>query len=106
MAPIAGSVQVVVPQPLWNRALYHSHYSAVESSLAQQRMYDFMQSELYWPHTACDVYTTVSSCSAYARSRTEPSLSRQVQLDLTSSPLKFIVIDSLTPLPATPYCRG
>lgn len=61
-------------------------------------MYDTMQREVYYPHWAHLVYTTVSDWRKLACNRANTMQRRQLELLLASSQLGFVTMDILGPL--------
>lgn len=98
---IDGVFEVLLPQPPWNRLLYHSHYPVMAGHPGQQLMYDSMRRKFHWPHMANDVYTTATNCSACAQNRVEPKLRRHLQQFISNTLLELIAIDILGLLPYT-----
>ncbi len=101
-APLEGSVQIVVPESLRPRVLHLNHYPRLVGHPGGTRMHQTMRRTYYWPYMSMDAYQTVRECVSCQLNRIkERKHTNFCKLFPAVSPLEFICIDILGPLPKT-----
>lgn len=73
----------------------------VAGPLGLRRFFYSMCRKVYWPHTAHDVYNSVSNYSTNARNDSQQVLEGNLHILPASGSLEFKAIDMLRPLPCT-----
>lgn len=101
IVPIDGEVQKFVPRSLKEFILYAHQYLRLPGHSAERSMNDTMQREVYWPHMANDVFTTVNDLRDCAPNTEKKTWMQHLAHFLASGPLEFIAIEILGPLPET-----
>lgn len=75
------------------------YYQRLAGHPSERSRCDTMRREVYWPHMASSVYTTVNDCVQCACNRANKKQTQQLNLFLASNLFEFIIIDTLSPLP-------
>jgi hypothetical protein len=79
IAPIDGSLQVIVPDSLTSRILYLEHYPPAVGHPGAHQMFRTIRRSFFWPRMAEDVYETIRKCNHYcgtgSRRKDTPTLS-------------------------------
>ena len=95
-------IQVVVPLSLRTRILHLAHDPAIAGHPGETRMFETLRVNYYWPHMAADVHWYVHACRPCAKKRIKfRKTKRLMKLFPATTPLEFIAIDILGPLPRT-----
>ena len=99
-SPRDGAEQIFIPKNLRARALYLSHYTRTAGHPGVSRQYYTMRQSMYWPSMMLDIQKQSRNCCDCGRERVKLR-KHQAPLKLfpASSPLEYVAIDILGPLP-------
>ena len=101
-APLDGTVQIVVPKSLQARVLHLEHFPRTAGHPGVSRMFRSLRRRFFWPRMAVDVADTIRQCDVCSRNRIkERTRTSYLKLFPASSPLTYVSIDILGPLPKT-----
>ena len=93
----------MIPKALKPRVLYISHHGKLAVHFGGRKMYAKLQSFLYWPSMAVDVYAVPRNCVPRAKNRISMRKHRNVlKLFPARAPHEFVAIDILGELIKTP----
>jgi Integrase zinc binding domain/Integrase core domain len=102
--PLDGAIQVVVPAALQPRILHLEQFPHSVGHPGVTRMFRSLRKRFIWKKMAADVADTVRNCHACARNRIkERNKTSYLKLFPASSPLEYVSIDLLGPLPKTAH---
>jgi Integrase zinc binding domain len=101
-AHLDGSRQIVIPAVLRSRLLHLEHFPKVAGHPGMTRMFRSMRKRFFWKHMAADVSETIRQCPVCAKNRVnERKRTSFLKLFPASSPLEYVSMDILGPLPKT-----
>jgi Integrase zinc binding domain/Integrase core domain len=103
-APLDGSRQIVIPAVLRPRLLHLEHFPKVAGHPGMTKMFRSMRKRFLWKHMAADVSETIRQCPICAKNRVnERKRTSFLKLFPASSPLDYVSMDILGPLPKTKH---
>lgn len=96
---VDGVSQLYVLPVLNFCVLHYCIYLPVEGHPSDRRMYDFMNTEFYWPHMVNYMYATVHDCSMYERNIHSTQINRKRRLFPSTGAVELVVTDIFGRLP-------
>jgi RNase H-like domain found in reverse transcriptase/Integrase zinc binding domain len=102
LSSLDDAEQVMVSPFLANCVMFLAHLPCIGAQLGGTRMYATLRKSFYWVAMAKDVYQFVAKCPSCTKSRLKRhNRTSYLKLFPPSSPLEFISLDILGPLPVT-----
>jgi transposase InsO family protein len=103
-APLDGVRQIVVPAVLRPRLLHLEHFPKVAGHPGTTRMFRSLRRRFFWKGMGADVAETIRQCTTCAKNRVkERKRTSFLKLFPASSPLEYVSMDILGPLPKTDH---
>lgn len=100
IARLYGALQIIVPANLRKRVLYLAHYLLLEGHASATRMFHSLRREFYWRFMASNVFYTVCNCQSCTKARSMlTTVQKYLLLFPANSPLEFVAMDILVPIP-------
>lgn len=96
-----GALKWAPSVSLRTRLLYYCNYSLLAGDRDKCEMDNDVRKELYWPHVAKDVYSTVWDCCFCTTNFKHRKRQRKVKLFIPKGPMEYVCMDILRPLPRT-----
>jgi Integrase zinc binding domain len=103
-ASLDGYRQIVVPAVLRPQLINLEHFPKVAGHPGITRMFRSMRKRFFWKHMAPDVSETIRQCLICAKNRVnERKRNSSLKLFPASSPLEYVSMNILGPLPKTEH---